>query len=160
MTLLQQLGDLVLGSVPTMILFLITLGAYALLVHVPLRKTLRERTARTQGVMENASATIAAAEAKAAEYEERLRNARAAVFHERHERLHQVRQDSEIALAETRASAQERITDALMEIEKSAAAARLQLEESIEGLAVGAMRAVLPTAAVREREFPAREQAG
>lgn len=160
MTLLQQLGDLVLGSVPTMILFLITMGAYVALVHVPLRRTLRERAARTQGVMEHANATIAAAEAKAAEYEERLRSARAAIFNERHQRLHQVRQDSELALADTRADAQERITDALLEIEKSAAAARLQLEESIEGLAAGAMRAVLPPASALQRQIAAQEPAG
>lgn len=160
MTLLEQLGDLVLRSVPTMILFLITLGAYVSLVHIPLRKTLRERTARTQGVIERANATIAIAEAKTADYEKRLRNARAAVFQDRHGRLRQVREDSELALADVRTVAQERLADALMEIEKSAAAARLQLENSIDGLAAGAMRAVLPAGSVPVREARTQEQAG
>jgi F-type H+-transporting ATPase subunit b len=144
MSLMQQLGELVLGSVPTMVLFLLTLAAYLLLVHFPLRKTLRERQARTQGVIENADAILAAVEAKTAEYEERLRTARASVFHERHERLNQVRMDSEIMLADARAAAQERVTEALLEIDKSATTARLQLEGSIHALAADALRAVLP----------------
>ncbi|MEO6829394.1 MAG: hypothetical protein ABI164_06250, partial [Acidobacteriaceae bacterium] len=83
--LLKQLGGLVLGSVPTMILFLITLAAYRLLVHTPLTKVLRERYARTQGAIEKAAAAVSAAEEKTSEYEHRLRKARAGIFRERHE---------------------------------------------------------------------------
>jgi len=143
-TLLQQLGGLVLGSVPTMILFLITLAAYRLLVHTPLAKVLGQRYARTKGAIENAAAAIAAVEAKTAEYEERLRAARAAVFRERHERLHTVHVESEQALAEARTASQEQIATAVIAIEESATAARLQLDGLIGELTAEVLRAILP----------------
>jgi F-type H+-transporting ATPase subunit b len=150
--LLQQLGGLVLGSVPTMILFLITLAAYRLLVHVPLKKVLRERYARTQGAIEKAAIAIAAAERKTAEYEERIRVARAGIFRERHERLHVVHVESEIALAESRAAAQERVGNAMVAIEESATAARLQMEGMLAGLTADVLRAVLPAGSARTQE--------
>jgi len=153
--LIKQLGGLVLGSVPTMILFLITLAAYRLLVHTPLRKILRERYARTQGAIEKANQAIEAAERKTAEYEERIRAARAAMFRERHERLHAVHVESEQAVAEARAAAQERAGAALVTIEESAGAARLQLDAMIPGLTADVLRAVLPAGSA-----PAQEQAG
>ena len=153
--LLKQLGGLVFGSVPTMILFLITLAAYRLLVHTPLTKVLRERYARTQGAIEKAAAAVAAAEQKTSEYEERMRAARAGIFHQRHERLHAVHVEAEIALAEARADAQERIGNAMVTIEESATAARLQMEGMLGGLTADVLRAVLPAGTA-----PAQEQAG
>ena len=137
-----------------MILFLITLAAYRLLVHTPLKKILRERYARTLGAIEKANQAIEAAERKTAEYEERIRVARAAVFRERHDRLHAVHVESEQAIAEARAAAQERAGAALVDIEKSAGAARLQLESMIGALSADVLRAVLPAGSA-----PAREQA-
>lgn len=151
-TLFEQLGGLVLGSVPTMILFLITLAAYRLLVHSPLKKVLKQRYDRTQGAIENAAQAIAAAETKTAEYEERLRVARAAVFHERHARLSSVHKESELALAETRAAAQEKVAAAVVAIEESAQAARLQLDSSIQDLTQEVLRAVLPAGAARQEQ--------
>ena len=133
-----------LGSVPTMILFLITLGLYRLLVHGPLAKVLRERYARTQGAVEQAAAAIKTAEEKTREYEQRLREARAAVFRERHERLYKVHVESELVLADAHEQAQERIADALFAIEQSASAVRLQLDALIPGLTADAVQAVLP----------------
>jgi F-type H+-transporting ATPase subunit b len=145
-TLLQQLGGLVLGSVPTMVLFLLTLVAYRWLVHVPLKKVLAERYAKTQGALEKARAAIDAAERKTAEYEHALRTARAAAFRERQERLHHLHLESEQMLNEARAQAQERVAAALIAIELSAETARLQLETSLDGLTAAAIRAVLPAA--------------
>ena len=144
MTLLQQLGGLVLGSAPTMVLFLITLAVYRLLVHAPLKKILQQRYDRTQGAIEKAHAAIAAAEAKTTEYEERLRAARAGIFRDRHERLHAIHVETEQALTAARAGAQERIATAVIAIEESAGAARLQLEEFIGDLTADVVRAVLP----------------
>lgn len=153
-TLLQQLGGLVLGSVPTMVLFLLTLVAYRWLVHTPLRKVLADRYARTQGAMEKAKAAIDAAERKTAEYEHALRAARASVFRERQERLHQLHMESERILNEARAQAQDRIANALIAIEHSAEAARLQLDNMLDGLTADAIRAVLPSAAASQAVQP------
>lgn len=150
--MLQQLGGLVLGSVPTMVLFLVTLAAYRLLVHTPLTKVLRERYARTQGAIEKAAQAIAAAEAKTSEYEGKLRSARAQIFHRRQERLHAIRVESEQILAEVRASAQQRSALAQIAIEHSMAAARLQLDASIDELAAHAIRTLLSTGSHSQRE--------
>jgi F-type H+-transporting ATPase subunit b len=151
-TLFQQLGGLVLGSVPTMLLFLITLAAYRLLVHTPLTKVLRERYARTQGAIENAAKAIATTEAKTAEYEDRLRRARAGVFHERHERLHKIHIESEQALAEARAASQERVATAVIAIEESAEAARLQLDSLLGELTAKVLQAVLHSGRATQQE--------
>ena len=157
-SLMQQLGGLVLGSVPTMVLFLITLGFYRLLVHTPLTKILRERYARTQGAIEKARAAIEAAEKKTSEYEERLRAARASVFRARHERLHQIHLESEMALEQARAAAQERTASARLGIEQSAEAARLQLESVIDKLAADVLRTILPPSPPSAQE-PGQERA-
>jgi len=75
--ILNQLGDLVLGSVPTVIFFLLLLGAYAVLVRKPLEKVLTDRHGRTGGAMDEAKAAITQAETKTSEYENKLRAARA-----------------------------------------------------------------------------------
>ena len=64
--ILNQLGELVLGSVPTMVLFILLVAAYGLLVRRPLDRILAERRARTSGALEQARSAIAAAEAAAA----------------------------------------------------------------------------------------------
>ena len=150
--LIQQLSGLVLGSVPTMLLFLVTLAAYRLLVHTPLTKVLNERYARTQGAMEKASTAIAAAGAKTAEYEDRLRQARLAIFHQRQERLHAVHVQAERVLAETRTAAQGKIANARIAIEDSLEAARLQIDGSIDELAAEVVRAILPSGGASNQE--------
>ena len=72
----DQLGTLLLGSVPTILLFIVLVAAYQLLVQGPLSATLKERRARSEGAVEDAHKAIARAEARAAEYAEKLRQAR------------------------------------------------------------------------------------
>src|ERR1700747_3769098 len=87
--LLRQLGDLVLGSVPPMIIFLTLVFAYRYILYGPFVKTLAERRRRTIGALEAAHAAIAAADAKAQEYEAKLRAARAEIFHQREQPVQQ-----------------------------------------------------------------------
>ena len=77
---LRQLGELLLGSVPTVILLTLLYVLYTTLVHKPLQRVLAERRSKTEGAVEKSHADIAAAEARTAEYEQKLREARAAVF--------------------------------------------------------------------------------
>src|SRR5262249_49662370 len=77
---LRQVGGLLLGSVPTIIFFLVLYGLYTLLVHRPLTRVLAERRALTQGAIEKARADVASAEARSTEYEQKLRDARLALF--------------------------------------------------------------------------------
>jgi F-type H+-transporting ATPase subunit b len=142
--LLRQLGDLVLGSVPTMIIFLVLVFAYRYILYGPLVKMLAERRARTIGALEAAHAAIAAADAKSQEYEAKLRAARAEIFHQREQRVQQWAAQKDAALASARLAAQERVAQARAGIEAEAEAARRQIENSAGQLAAQVLQAVLP----------------
>jgi F-type H+-transporting ATPase subunit b len=142
--ILHQLGDLALGSVPTMIIFLILVGAYQILVYRPLSRTLAERRARTTGAVEKAHIAIAAADAKAQEYEAKLRAARAEIFRHRDQRIQQWNAERESALASARLAAQERVRVAETALETQAVDARKQIEGSTEQLAAQILQAILP----------------
>jgi F-type H+-transporting ATPase subunit b len=142
--ILQQLGGLVLGSVPTMVLFLLLIMAYGLLVRRPLGATLAERQARTKGALEKARAAISAVEAKTADYEERMRKAKAEIFAAREQRVKQWNGEREEALAQARGATGERVKAAKAEIEQGVLAARQQIEGMSAELSAQIMRAVLP----------------
>jgi F-type H+-transporting ATPase subunit b len=151
--LLRQLGDLVLGSVPTMIIFLILVFAYRFLLYGPLLKTLAERRARTTGAIEAAHAAIAAADAKSQEYQAKLRAARAEIFHQREQRVQQWTAQKDSALASARHSAQEHAAQARTGIEAEATAARRHIEGAAGELAAQILDVVLPA-----RAEPARAE--
>ena len=142
--MLNQLGGLVLGSVPTMVLFLLLVVAYGLLVRRPLDRVLAERRARTMGAVEQAGAAISAAEAKTAAYEDRLRKAKAELFAARENRLKQWGKEREEALGQARAATAEKVQGAKAEIERSVVLARRQIEGMSAELSEQIMRAVMP----------------
>ncbi len=78
--ILQQLGQLLIDAIPTALLFIVLVFAYQFLIQVPLTAVLAKRRALTEGAMEDARKAVADAEAKAAEYAERLRQARAEAY--------------------------------------------------------------------------------
>jgi len=149
--LLRQLGDLVLGSVPTMIIFLALVVAYRFILYGPLVRMLEERRARTTGAIEAANAAIAQADAKAQEYEAKLRAARTEIFRQRELRVQQWTAQKEAALASARLTAHERVAQARALIEEDTAAARKQIEDSTAQLAAQVVRAVLPNRAEEAR---------
>lgn len=142
--ILNQLGGLVLGSVPTMIFFILLVIAYGLLVRQPLDKVLAERRARTSGAIEQAKGAISAAEAETQVYEDKLRAARTEIFSARDQKLKQWNAERDAALEEVRTATQQRVAAARAEIERTAAAARQQIETLSEALSEQVMRAVLP----------------
>ena len=77
---LKQLGELLLGAIPTVFFLVILYFFYRILVHKPLERVLAERHGLTEGAVLRAKADIAAAEAKTAEYEHQLREARLAML--------------------------------------------------------------------------------
>ncbi len=143
--ILHQLGELVLGSVPTMILFVLLLAAYEALVRRPLDRTLADRRARTTGAVEQARGALSAAEAETRVYEDKLRGAKAEMFAAREERMKRWSEEREATLSGIRRSTQDRVNTARREIEESAIAARAQIEITSEELSSKILRAVLPT---------------
>jgi len=145
----KQLGGLVLGSVPTIVFFIVLVVAYTLLVHRPLVRVLAERRARTTGAIDQARAAIAAAEAKTQDYENRLRAARAEIFHAREQRVKQWLADRDAALDAVRKDSQLKVANAKTEIEKSAAEAQIQIQTTAAQLATLVLKAVLPAGAAQ-----------
>src|SRR5450755_2169349 len=140
---LRQLGELLLGAVPPVILLALLCGLYTFLVHKPLMKVLAERRGRTEGAMEKARADIAAAEARTAEYEQRLREARMAVFKAQEARRQQALKARAAAVAEARTKAQAQVEQARGGIEKDKLAAQAGLQAQGGTLAAEIIRAVL-----------------
>lgn len=145
--ILQQLEGYFIGAVPTSLLFIVLVLAYQLLVQGPLSKTLKERRARTAGAVEDAEKAIAKAEAKAAEYETRLRQARAEIFKAREERIKTWNAERDAALDATRKTAGSRVSQAKAELEKEAVLAQQTIQASVAELASQVVRAVLPATA-------------
>jgi F-type H+-transporting ATPase subunit b len=142
--ILHQLEGLLLGSVPTIFLFLFTLILYRLLVYGPLTRVLSERRARTDGAMEQASAAAAAAAAKAQEYEARLRAARLKIFQARQQRQQHWNRERENAMADAQEAARRQVVEAKLALQAQTNAARHTMEDSIDELAGEILQAILP----------------
>ena len=143
--ILQQLVPLLIGSIPTILIFLTLVLAYKFILHDPLLKTLTERRSRTEGAVERAHAAIAAAEAKAQEYEARLRDARAKIFKAREARVKAWNAERESALALARHAARERVHGAKAELSAQSEASKQEIERGVDTLVADILKAVLPT---------------
>jgi F-type H+-transporting ATPase subunit b len=143
---LRQIGELLLGSIPTIIFFLLLFGLYTALVHKPLTRVLSERNARTQGAIEKARADVASAEARIAQYEQKLREARLALFKAQETRRAQASQARAAALAQAREKANAQIDQARAAIESDKAVAKGLLEGEAGRLAAEIVRVVLDPA--------------
>jgi F-type H+-transporting ATPase subunit b len=143
---LRQIGELLLGSIPTIIFFLVLYALYTFIVHKPLVRVLAERHARTQGAIEKARADVASAEARTAEYEQRLREARLTVFKSQEARRAKASQLRAAAVAEAQKDARQRIEQARAEIEREKQAAMGSLEGDASRLASEIIRTVLEPA--------------
>jgi len=144
--ILRQLGELLLGSVPTVILLALLYALYSAIVHKPLRRVLEERRSKTEGAVEKSRADIAAAEARTAEYEQKLREARAVVFRAQEAKRQLVLQARASALNEARSKAQAQVQAAKKDIENDRAAAEAGLPADAAALAQEIVRRVLQPA--------------
>ncbi len=145
--IIQQVGTLLLGAVPTVVLFIVLVLSYQFLVQAPLTDALKQRRARTDGAVEDAQNAMAKAEARAAEYAARLRQARAELYKIREQRIQQWSAERDTALEAARKVAGLKVSQARAELEAEAAAARQSIQASAGELANQVVRAVLPLAA-------------
>lgn len=144
---LRQLGELLLGAVPTVILVALLYILYTTIVHRPLRRVLEERRSKTEGAVEKSRADIAAAEARTSEYEQRLREAGATLFRAQEARRKAALEAQVAALNETRRKAQAQVQVAKADIQKDREAAQRALEAEAQTLATEIVRRVLESAA-------------
>jgi len=145
--IIQQVGTLLLGSIPTVLLFITLVLAYQFLIQGPLSATLKQRRALTEGAIEDAQKAIAQAEARAAEYAEKLRQARSEVYKVREQRVKQWNQERDAALDVARKASTLKVNQARADLEAEATQARRTIQASAGELASQVVRAVLPQTA-------------
>ena len=133
--ILRQVGELLLGAVPTVVLLLLLYVVYHFLVHRPLERILEERRAKTSGAIERARADVAAAEAKTTEYENRLREAKLAIFRMQETRRKEAQAARAAAVAEARERASAQVKQSLESIASDIATAKVTLQTESERLA-------------------------
>ncbi len=144
---LRQIGELLLGAVPTVVLFGLLYVSYRVLLHQPLEAVLEERHRKTQGAMEKARADVASADARTADYEQRLREARVAVYQAQESRRRKFQEATAAALAEAREKAHAMVRQTREDMQKDVGAARTGLEAESEKLAAAVIQAILKPAA-------------
>jgi F-type H+-transporting ATPase subunit b len=150
--LLRQLGELALGAIPTLILFIVLVLAYRFILYGRLMKTRGERRMRTSGALEKSRMAVAQADVRSQEYEARLRSARAEIFRGREQRLQRLNADREAALSAARLAAQQRVREAQAALEAQSADARKQIEASASQLAAQVLAVILPSAAAENSQ--------
>ena len=143
---LRQIGQLLLGAVPTVALFGLLYLSYRVLLHKPLEAALAERHRQTQGALEKAQADVASADARAADYGRRLREARVAIYQAQESRRRKFQEATAAALAEARSKADAMVRQTRADLEKDMAAARGGLEAESDKLAAAVIQAILKPA--------------
>jgi F-type H+-transporting ATPase subunit b len=139
--------------VPTIVLFVVAYLSYRYIVHGRLEQVLKERYARTEGAIEQARADIAAAEAKTAEYEHRLREAKVSIFKVQEARRAEALKTRAAAVADARELASAEVAQARARLEQELATAKAQLQPQAERLAGEVIRTILKPVAVAQ--YPA-----
>lgn len=150
MDTLLKLGELLLASIPTVIFLLIVWGAYRNIVQKKLEVVLAERHARTEGAIQQAHAAIAKAEARTAEYEQRLREARSHIYKAQEARRKHIMDKRSAALAEAHRHADEMVKGAHAALQSDVDSARAMLQHQADALASSIINSVLKPLAAGE----------
>jgi F-type H+-transporting ATPase subunit b len=150
--ILRQVGELLISAIPTIIGLLIVWGGYRFIVHGRLVQVLERRHALTEGAIARARQEIAAAEAQTAEYELRVRQARAQIYQIQQAHRQRIVEQRNAALAEARMQAVEMVARARTALEKDVVEAKAVLEQQAHVLADHVIATVLaPASAVGGR---------
>lgn len=130
--ILSQLAGLLLRAIPTVFLFALVWFAYRTILDGKLTEVLSERRERTEGAMEKARADIATADARSAEYERRIREAKAAMYREQEARRRKQLEARVAAVTEARKAAQVRAESAAEELNDELTRAKAQLQAEVD----------------------------
>lgn len=141
--MLAQVVPLLWQALPTFFLLVLLHFYLKYMLFQPIHKVLEERRAATEGVREAATHARLAAEKKAAEYEEALRQARGEVYKEQELLRTGLRKEQQDALAEMRAHTEALIEQARVRIDTERAAAQASLEAESDAIAESIAKAAL-----------------
>lgn len=132
---LQQLGGILLKAIPTLILLLVVHLYLKWMFFRPLEGVLSKRRAMTEGARESADALLQKATEKTAEYEAKLRDARAEIYREQEETRRRWVEEQTKSIDQARQNTHELIKQAKAEISAEAASAKQGLAASSDALA-------------------------
>ena len=133
--MLQSAGALLIQALPTFFVVVLLHWYLKATLFQPLEKVLAERHAETQGAREKASAALAAAETKVAEYDLKLRAARTEIYQEQETWRRQLLDDQTLAVTKAREESHAQIMAAKADIAAQVEQARTTLTREAEALA-------------------------
>lgn len=145
--ILRQVGQLLISAIPTALGLIVVWAGYRFIVHGKLQQVLEQRHALTEGAIQRAQQEIADAEARTAEYEQKVREARAQIYQQQQAYRQRVLEQRNAALAEARRNAGEMVKQARAALEKDVLAAKTALEQQANVLADQVIVQVLRPAA-------------
>ena len=135
MEILNQLGDLFLSAVPTVILVFLFYLFLRWSFFGPLERVLSERHKRAVGARQEAEASRVAVQEKLRAYNEALRKARGEIFVEQETVRRRVLDERQASVSAARSAAQQELQAAKKALAAEVEAARVQLEQASAVLA-------------------------
>jgi F0F1-type ATP synthase membrane subunit b/b' len=141
--ILNQLGELFLAAVPTVILVFFFYLFLRWSFFAPMERVLSERHKRAEGARQEAEASRVAVHEKLRAYNEALRKARGEIFAEQEAARRRVLEERQAAVTSTRLAAQQELQAAKKALAADVEAARVQLEQSSGALAGEIAEAIL-----------------
>jgi F-type H+-transporting ATPase subunit b len=140
---LSSLQALIIRALPTFFLVLILHFYLKVMFFRPLESLLQERKDATTGTKKAAEEALAKAEAKAAEYDQKIRDARGQIYKEQEAIRAQFRQEQAGHVSEARAKVEARIREFRVELDRDVAEAKAGLSVQAEALAEQISRSIL-----------------
>ena len=135
MEILNQLGELFLAAVPTVIIVFLFYFFLRWSFFKPIERVLAERHKRAEGARQDAEASRAAVQEKLRAYNEAMKKARAQMFVEQEAVRRRVLEERQAKISAARVAAQKTLQDKKKAIAAEIVEARQELERSSGALA-------------------------
>lgn len=143
MDILQQLGELFLQSVPTIIIVLLFYLFLRWSFFGPLQKAMAERTSRIEGARAEAARLEAEAKQELDSYQEALQKVRRSILQEQEQARQAILDERARLLKAMRARTQEEVADSKKRISAEIAEAQRDAEQQVPELAAQIARVIL-----------------
>jgi F0F1-type ATP synthase membrane subunit b/b' len=135
MDILNQLGDLFLSAVPTVIIVFLFYFFLRWSFFKPIERVLAERHSRAEGARQEAEISRAAVQEKLRTYNDALKKARTELFVEQEAARRRVLDERQTRISAARVAAQKSLQDAKKAIAADMETARVELEQTSGALA-------------------------
>jgi len=143
MEIVHQLGELFLGAVPTVIIFLLFYLFLRWAFFTPIQKAMTQRKALIEGARAEAAKVEAEAKQELDTYNQALKSALAKIYEEQENARQGVLDERAQLLRAMRNRSQEEVAEAKRQIAADVAAARAEIERQTPALADEIARAIL-----------------